>query len=207
MGDTGEQLQVGFDPGEQKYVTPDSWVLTTVLSLLCHFLASHSSCCFYWNISSLKLSVIKEDIYILLLQNSQKRKHKGEHPFFRILKCCADEFWIGCKWKWKILGNDTFWLLLATNSSIFLAVTKKIRLLLLLTVLSAIPGDCWGTYRAQLHLLPDFDASSTQEQISSLVQHFRANQNLFWTGAPSKAQNGLSEGGLHCKLLDLGKAT
>lgn len=103
--------------------------------------------------------------------------------------------------KWHI------WLLLATKSRISLAMKKKIRLLLLLTVISAISGDCWRTCRAQLHLLPDFDASSTQEQISSLVQHFRANQSSLWTGAPSKARNGMSEGGLHCKLLDLQKAT
>lgn len=49
-----------------------------------------------------------------------------------------------------------FRLLLVTHSGIFLAVTKKIRLLLLLRVISAILGDCWGTHHAQLHLLPDF---------------------------------------------------
>lgn len=143
--------------------------------------------------------------YSFITQRKENTKEK--FIFSGILKCSADEFWIGCKWKWKVLRNDTFWLLLATTSSIFLAVKKKIRLLQLLMVISAISGDCWGAYRAQLRLVPDFDASSTQEQISSLVQHFRTHQNMFWIGAPSKARNGMSEGGLQRKLLDLGKAT
>lgn len=122
---------------------------------------------------------------------------------------------VQCRWilNWMQMKMENIkkWhicLLLTTHSflSIFLAVTKKIRLLLLLTIILAISGDCWGTYSAQLHLLPDCDASSTQKQISSLVQHFRANQNLFWTRAPSKARNGMSEGGVHCKLLESGKS-
>lgn len=83
---------------------------------------------------------------------------------------------------------------------------KELWLALLSTVIFAISGDYWGTYGAQLHLPPDFDVPSTREQISSLVQHFRTNQDFFSNGAPSEAQNDASEGGLHCKLLDLRKA-
>lgn len=147
-------------------------------------------------------------MYILLLRYLQKRKHKRTFTFFRDTK-------VQCRWIWNWMQmkmeNIKKWhicLLLAAHSllCISLVVTKKIRLLLLLTAISAISGDCWGTCRAQLRLLPDCDASSTQKQISSVVQHFRANQNLFWTGAPSKARNGMSEGGLHCKLLESGKS-
>lgn len=144
-------------------------------------------------------------MYFLLLQNSDKRKHKREVHFFRHTK--VQRRWIQ-NWMQMKMENIKKWHILAAISNKFLhflAVPKKIRLLLLLTVILRMSGDCWRTYREQWHLLPDFDAASTEEQISSLFRHFRANQNLFWTRTPLNAENGMSEGGPDCKLFNLKK--
>lgn len=146
-------------------------------------------------------------MYFLLLQNSDKRKHKREVHFFRHTK--VQRRWIH-NWMQMKMENIKKWHILAAISNKFLhflAVPKKIRLLLLLTVILRMSGDCWRTYREQWHLLPDFDAASTEEQISSLVRHFRANQNLFWTRTPLNAENGMSEGGPDCKLFNLKKSS
>lgn len=146
-------------------------------------------------------------MYFLLLQNSDKRKHKREVHFFRHTK--VQRRWIQ-NWMQMKMENIKKWHILAAISNKFLhflAVPKKIRLLLLLTVILRMSGDCWRTYREQWHLLPDFDAASTEEQISSLVRHFRANQNLFWTRTPLNAENGMSEGGPDCKLFNLKKSS
>lgn len=167
------------------------------MSIICHLSLSSSYIC--WNKSSLRLSVIRKE-YVCVFYchgNSQKRKHKREIIFFfGILKCSADEFWIGCKWKWKMLRNYFFFLLLLANLfSTFFAVAKKTRLFAIINSNFSLFLGLLAC-RAQLRFLPDCDASSTQEQISSLVQHFRANQKLFGTAARSKYQNGMSEGGL-----------
>lgn len=146
-------------------------------------------------------------MYFLLLQNSDKRKHKREVHFFRHTK--VQRRWIQ-NWMQMKMENIKKWHILAAISNKFLhflAVPKKTRLLLLLTVILRMSGDCWRTYREQWHLLPDFDAASTEEQISSLVRHFRANQNLFWTRTPLNAENGMSEGGPDCKLFNLKKSS
>lgn len=146
-------------------------------------------------------------MYFLLLQNSDKRKHKREVHFFRHTK--VQRRWIQ-NWMQMKMENIKKWHILAAISNKFLhflAVPKKIRLLLLLTVILRMSGDCWRTYREQWHLLPDFDAASTEEQISSLFRHFRANQNLFWTRTPLNAENGMSEGGPDCKLFNLKKSS
>ena len=100
-----------------------------------------------------------------------------------------------------------FWWLIATNSSIFFSGKKKIRLSLLLTVISVISGDCWRTHCAQCHLVPDSDACYSKVQVISPIQYLRANQNLFWPGPPLNTQNDMSEGGLDCKLFELEKSS
>lgn len=72
--------------------------------------------------------------------------------------------------------------LLAIYCGISPSMTKKRKLLLLLTAISGIWENFMETYCAQLSFLPKLNAPSTQEPISSLVHLFGAIQNLFWTG-------------------------
>ena len=73
------------------------------------------------------------------------------------------------------------------KSSHFLRICLKMgweMLSRLLTVISAILGDYRGTHSARLALVPERNAYSAQESISSPVQLLRVYPNLFWNGAP-----------------------